>query len=78
MNLDPPAGLSVDSADLRKVVYKHLYVSYGFGELLSCFSLFFKGDSSDYELLKHQLVDPEIKVSISVRAPCGVVDFASQ
>lgn len=76
MNLDLPAGLSVDSADLRKVVYKHLYVSYGFGELL--FLLVFKGDSSDYELLKHQLVDPEIKVSVSVRATCGVVDFASQ
>lgn len=76
MNLDLPAGLSVDSADLRKVVYKHLYVSYGFGGLL--FLLVFKGDSSDYELLKHQLVDPEIKVSVSVRAPCGVVDFASQ
>lgn len=76
MNLDLPAGLSVDSADLRKVVYKHLYVSYGFGELL--FLLVFKGDSSDYELLKHQLVDPEIKVSVSVRAPCGVLDFASQ
>lgn len=76
MNLDLPAGLSVDSADLRKVVYKHLYVSYGFGGLL--FLLVFKGDSSDYELLKHQLVDPEIKVSVSVREPCGVVDFASQ
>lgn len=76
MNLDLPAGLSVASADLRKVVYKHLYVSYGFGGLL--FLLVFKGDSSDYELLKHQLVDPEIKVSVSVREPCGVVDFASQ
>lgn len=30
--------------------------------LICCFFYCLKGDSSDYELLKHQLADPEIKV----------------
>jgi len=36
--------------------------------LISRFSYCFKGDSSDYELLRHQLADPEIKVQQSVWA----------
>lgn len=37
--------------------------------------LFFKGDTSDYELLKHQLADPDIKVNEHDEQFCYMYSF---